>query len=648
MLKLKKITAHIMIVLMLLSGISSGLIALGGVMPGMSLPAYADETTQYNLWVGGVQVSSDNLTIDSSDSESISGSAVYNPSNKTLTLNNFSYTGPGKNDKYANGGIDWRIDDDLTIVLIGENSITKKDDNTISNSHGIYFNTASNNNTLTIKGAGSLNISFDENRQGYKSNGIFCEWGRFVMESGNVVSFGGRGDESAGIYASGDITFNGGTFRGEGYYSTKFASRGIYSSTITVNGGTVIGKVPLDNEYDARGFDNFNVTINDGDVTAIGKVAFKLNSGVKPGKGNSLTIQAGENEETATISEKVPSNAKYVHITSNPILPDVVKGPTANDLAYTGSEQELITEGTASGGTLKYAVTEDETMPGAEAFSTDIPKAVNAGLYYVWWMVQGDNEHADIKPSPERMLTCTISKKEKEGTDDQSGDRINQMGEDGTALGRGASFEAAERAILGMTSDSDPAGSKINPLKLRSKKQTKNSIKLTWTGAGGATKYVIYGNKCNSKGVRYKMTKLAETSKKTYNVKKIAGKKLGKGKYHKFIVVAVDGNNNVISTSKVIHVTTKGGKAGNYTRVSVSKNAVKKAKKLKAGKTLKLKGKAVGKRVKKHVKVRYESTNPNVATVTSGGKVKAVSKGKANITVYAQNGVYKNVKVVVK
>lgn len=224
--------------------------------------------------------------------------------------------------------------------------------------------------------------------------------------------------------------------------------------------------------------------------------------------------------------------------------------------------------------------------------------------------------------------------------------RKSQVGTDGTALGAGAPLEAAEAAILGMTSDADPAGSRINPLKLRSKRQTKKSVKLTWNGAGGAVKYVIYGNKCNAKGVKYKMTKLGETSSRTFNVKKIKGKKLAKGRYHKFIVVAVDANNNVVSTSKVIHVATKGGKYKNYSSVRVS-NA-KKFKKLKAGKSLKIKAKAVGSRVRKHVGLRYESSNPAVATVTAKGKVKAVSSGTAIITVYAQNGKYKNVKVVVK
>ena len=59
------------------------------------------------------------------------------------------------------------------------------------------------------------------------------------------------------------------------------------------------------------------------------------------------------------------------------------------------------------------------------------------------------------------------------------------------------------------------------------------------------------------------MKKLATVTGKASNFKKIAGRKVKKGTYYKFIVVAIDGNNRVVSSSKLIHVTTKGGKVGN-------------------------------------------------------------------------------------
>jgi len=124
-----------------------------------------------------------------------------------------------------------------------------------------------------------------------------------------------------------------------------------------------------------------------------------------------------------------------------------------------------------------------------------------------------------------------------------------------------------------------------------------------------------------------------------------------KGTYYKFIVVAIDKNNRVVSTSKVIHVGTKGGKAGNQKKVTVKKSILKKAKNLKKGKSLSLKAKAVkasGGKVKTHRGLSYESTNKKIATVSSKGVVKARAKGTCYVYAYAQDGVFKKIKVVVK
>ena len=109
---------------------------------------------------------------------------------------------------------------------------------------------------------------------------------------------------------------------------------------------------------------------------------------------------------------------------------------------------------------------------------------------------------------------------------------------------------------------------------------------------------------------------------------------------------------NVVSTSKQIHVATKGSKKkSNNTGVYVSSKIVKKAAKLKKGKTLSLKAKAKtarGCRVSKHVGLRYESTAKSVVKVLAGGKIKAVGEGTCYVYAYAQNGSYKKIKVKVK
>ena len=218
-------------------------------------------------------------------------------------------------------------------------------------------------------------------------------------------------------------------------------------------------------------------------------------------------------------------------------------------------------------------------------------------------------------------------------------------GTDGTAVGPGASKEAAEKKITSLPNDNDPAGAAFAPLMLRSTKQTNTSIKLTWKKVTGAKTYVIYGNKC---GKTNKPKRLGKSTGSTKTIKKIAGKRLKKGTYYKFMVVALDSSGHVVSTSKIVHAVTKGGKNGNPTKVTVSKKVKKNKLTLKKGKTFKLAGKAAGKKVKKHVAVRYESSNPKIATVNKNGQIKGLKKGKCKIYVFAHNGVYKVIKLNVK
>ena len=236
------------------------------------------------------------------------------------------------------------------------------------------------------------------------------------------------------------------------------------------------------------------------------------------------------------------------------------------------------------------------------------------------------------------------------GSQAAPGSDPDQKGEDGTEVGPGASAASADKAIKNMPDDKDPAGSVYSRLRLRSPKQTSTSIKLTWKKDSKAVKYVIYGNKC---GKTTKPKKLATVkSKTTKTFKKVAGKKLRKGTYYKFIIVALDKNNNVVSTSKLIHVATKGGKVGNFKKVIFRKGIIKKAKNLTPGKKLSITAKAVvqsGKlKVRVHRGLKYESSNKKIATVTSKGVIKAKKKGSCYIYVYTQNGIYRSIKVTVK
>ena len=252
--------------------------------------------------------------------------------------------------------------------------------------------------------------------------------------------------------------------------------------------------------------------------------------------------------------------------------------------------------------------------------------------------------------------------KPKKPNDPKKEDPEKQYGTDGTPVGPGASMEAAEKAITNTTSDKDITGTTFAPLKFKSSSQGKTNIKLSWTKDKKAAKYIVYGNLCNKGSKKYKPVKIAAVNSSAISIKKIGSAKVKKGTYYKFVIVSIDKDNKVVSTSKTIHVTTKGGKTGNYKSVTIKAKvnakgkAIKKAKPLsktvlKKGKSLKLIVKmnpATKKlKVKKHVGLRYETTNAKVAKV-SGSKIKAKGKGKCIVYAYTQNGVYKKLKITVK
>ena len=191
-------------------------------------------------------------------------------------------------------------------------------------------------------------------------------------------------------------------------------------------------------------------------------------------------------------------------------------------------------------------------------------------------------------------------------------------------------------------------------LRARSVKQTKTSVTLQWNIIKDADGYFVYGNRCNTGTKSYKYRKLATIT--GGDISTWTQKDLKKGTYYKYVVKAyrlVNGKKVVTDTSISVHAVTGGGKYGNAKAVSVTQIGNKKnvsKMTLKMGKTAQIKAKEVkkDKKIERHRKLCYESSNTKVATVTPDGLIRATGKGTCTIWVYAQNGVYKALKITVK
>lgn len=125
-------------------------------------PLKGQDVVRYNLWVGGVQVTSANCS-DLTVIEGVSGKVSFDSKTTTLTLENASIHSTG-DDEYAHGicNLYWQEynPEGLTIRIIGNNTITAEGKAGIFNKRDLKDKA---NGKMTIVGDGKLTISSKEN-----------------------------------------------------------------------------------------------------------------------------------------------------------------------------------------------------------------------------------------------------------------------------------------------------------------------------------------------------------------------------------------------------------------------------------------------------------------------------------------------------
>ncbi len=82
--------------------------------------------------------------------------------------------------------------------------------------------------------------------------------------------------------------------------------------------------------------------------------------------------------------------------------------PQAKRLTYDGTLQDLVTVGTATGGTVVYSLSPIDA-DDEDTYSENIPQGQNAGTYTVYYMVKGDANHEDTASG---QVSVTIDPKE--------------------------------------------------------------------------------------------------------------------------------------------------------------------------------------------------------------------------------------------
>lgn len=198
---------------------------------------------------------------------------------------------------------------------------------------------------------------------------------------------------------------------------------------------------------------------------------------------------------------------------------------------------------------------------------------------------------------------------------------------------------------------SSPKPSGVLAMKMVAKGE--KNIAVSWNKVAGAEGYDLFFSRCNGKSSKSmkKLKTLKGNGQISWTVKG-----LKKHKSYKAYVKAwkmKNGRKVYIKSSLMFHAYTTGGtkKYTNPKSVTVNRKQVS----LKQGKTFRIKGKVMKLKQNRklipqdHAKtLRYQSTNKNVAAVTTSGTIKAVGKGTCTVYVFTTNGLSKTVKVTVK
>lgn len=288
---------------------------------------------------------------------------------------------------------------------------------------------------------------------------------------------------------------------------------------------------------------------------------------------------------------------------------------------------------------------DSQTSPLGHSYVATVVAATTTSQGYTVYTCTrcGANYVSDYTPALP-ALTPSEDKIAKEyGVDAKTAQEINYIFITNNVSSDTASLTESKMTAKPPKGDGDYKGSNFGLLRAQTTKLKKNSVTVKWNKVKNADGYIVYGAKCGAKS-KYKVLKVVSRKTTSYT-----HKKLKKGTYYKYNIVAfkyVNGVKVTLAASKKIHATTLGGKYGVAKAVKLNKSKVK----IKKGKTFKIKASEIkkDKKIKRHRAICYESSNTKIATVNSKGKIKAKKKGKCTIYVYAQNGVYKTVKVTVK
>ena len=177
-------------------------------------------------------------------------------------------------------------------------------------------------------------------------------------------------------------------------------------------------------------------------------------NGFLPGMPFVSTVHAESTTNTITPgTDDAKTGTGTMEITLTIAAAEVKTAPTANELKYDGSEQELVTTGEANVGTMQYQIGESATTAPTGTWSDTVPKGKNAGPYYVWYRAYvGEENFTDAECVTASIakrsvtLTSATATKAYDGTALKNSD-VTVSG-DGFVTGEGATYNVTGTQTL--------------------------------------------------------------------------------------------------------------------------------------------------------------------------------------------------------
>ena len=317
----------------------------------------------------------------------------------TLTLRNFSYTGPGYEYQTKNSGASGTYyyyaaifaNKNLTIDLEGKNSVTESgnydNDGSYTTTYGIYVV----GEDLTVTGEGSLTATGGAINYNGSSYGVCVLNGSLTVSGAELTGQGGTGYDSQGVSATSVTVQEDGKLTGIGGNSIG-QSMGLYSGSLTVSGELVAKGGTAISSYGVQNSGAITIKVTSGRIIATGVSGKNYNSAVA---SNNDVIVKQDNPYAWRTQESGP----YTYSDSDEGQYQYNRSDTYLEIASV----HTLTVKQAEGGTVSVSPDGSNNCYPAGATIT-LTATSNSGYQFSGWKVEG----VSVSDTTASSLTFTM------------------------------------------------------------------------------------------------------------------------------------------------------------------------------------------------------------------------------------------------